>query len=155
VVLSLWASVEVAAQTSRAAREIAAVRRQVREAIAGNAEKRLARLFADDFTHPHASGRVDDKAARLKGLLAAGEATIDSVAETALRVRLYAGGRVAVALGGSRLPMAGSMEFSEIRWTVVYVRQRGRWQAAASHASRLEKQAFPLNGALRAVRLVV
>jgi ketosteroid isomerase-like protein len=138
VALILWASVEAAAQTSRAVREIAAARRQVREAIAGNDEKRLARLFADDFTHTHASGRVDDKAARLKGLLA-GEATIDSVAETALRVRLYAGGRVAVALGGSRLPVAGSAEFSEIRWTVIYVRQRGRWRAAASHASRLEK----------------
>jgi len=131
-----FALITAAQTSSRVEKEILAVRQTVAEAIAKNDRAVLAAIFADDFVHTHAVGRVDDKERRLDGLLDGG-ANLESVAPSEIRVRSF-GKNTAVANGRTKI----AADDGEItyQWTAVYVKLRGKWCVAASQATRVSPE---------------
>lgn len=118
-------------------RQITALRRELLEAIRKRDRKTLERLYADDFTHTHAVGRVDNKSQRIAALVS-GEPTIESAEVDDVSVRTY-GGTTAIVTGQSTIKRQGEGQSpTRYRWITVYVKSAGRWQLAASQATRIE-----------------
>jgi len=112
--------------------EIVALRTRIAQAVKQKDRATLERVLADDFTHTHAVGRMDDREQRIRSLVS-GEATVDSVEPDEMRIRFYGPERTtAIAVGQSAV---GDYEY---RFTVVYFKGPGGWRAAASHASEVQ-----------------
>lgn len=135
LILSFLLSLSAAAQQNkaRAEKEIVVLRQTIAAAIGRKDQTALARIFADDFVHTHATGKIDGKNQRLAGVLD-GEPNIESVAPEEMRVRTF-GKNTAVAHGRTRIAANGK----EIvyQWTAVYFKQKGRWRVAATQATAL------------------
>lgn len=127
-------SIVTAQANDKAVAEIRDLRSKLIDAINNRDRKMLESLYADDFTHTHATGQVDGKAKRI-GALLSGDATIESAEADEIKIRIYQIG-TAVAVGQSTLKDA-QQNPTEYRWTVVYVRIGRKWQIAASQATRL------------------
>ena len=112
--------------------EVKVLRQKLTSAIKERDRKTLDTIYADDFTHTHASGQVDDKQTRIAALVS-GEMTIESAGVDEINIRFY-GKTTAVAVGQSRI------ETTKYRWTLVYVKSKNRWQIAASQATRLAEK---------------
>ena len=127
---------EIGAQTKndKSLAEITALRQKLVTAIKEHDEKTLEALYADDFTHTHASGQVDDKTKRIAALVS-GEMTIESAEVNEINVRFY-GKTTAVAVGQSTITDA-QQKTTKYRWTVVYVKSGKKWQIVASQATKL------------------
>lgn len=147
VAVALWVATPATAQSAgrRAApanttlRQITALRRELLEAIRKRDRKTLERLYVDDFTHTHAVGRVDDKSQRIAALVS-GEPTIESAEVDDMSVRTY-GGTTAIVIGQSTIKGQGEGQSpTRYRWITVYVKRAGRWQIAASQATRIEQE---------------
>lgn len=125
---------DVQAQTKndKSAAEMKALRQKLITAIKERDRKTLETLYADDFTHTHASGQVDDKTKRI-AVLVSGEPTIESAEVNEMNIRFY-GKTTAVAVGQSRI------ETTKYRWTLLYVKSKNRWQIAAGQATRLAEK---------------
>jgi len=113
--------------------EIETFRASIRKAIVDKDRVALEGFLANDFVHTHGSGKVDDKAARITGMLGA-TATIDSAPADDLRIRIPVPG-TGIVTGVSKVPM-GPQEVT-FRWTAIYVKKGQSWQFAASQATRL------------------
>ena len=98
--------------------------------------KTLERLYADDFTHTHAVGRVDNKAQRIAALVS-GDPTIESAEADGVNIRTY-GMTTAIVTGQSTIRSQGENQNStRYRWIAVYVRRVNRWQIVACQATRI------------------
>ena len=102
---------------------IAAVRKKDRLA--------LEQIYADDFTHVHAQGKIDDRKARIDTLLS-GESTIDTGGEIDFGLRKYADTMIAV---GTVKITADDGKAAVYAVTKLYVRRKDRWVYASGHAS--------------------
>ena len=114
--------------------EIIALRTKLVEAIKQRDRRTLDEIYADDFTHTHASGQVDDKAKRVAALVS-GEPTIESAHVNMINVRIYKP-NTAVAVGQSTIKDT-QQNLTTYRWTIVYVKLKNRWRVAASQATRM------------------
>lgn len=108
--------------------EITDFRQKLVQAIEKRDRKSLETMFAEDFTHTHAIGRVDSKAKRVEVILM-GDKTLESVQPDEIAIRLY-GKKTAIAVGQT------TIETAVYRWTVVYVKTGKKWQIAASQATK-------------------
>lgn len=108
--------------------EITALRNRLTNAIERRDRKELENLYAQDFTHTHASGQVDDKTTRISTLVV-GETTIESAKTEQIKIRFY-GKNTAVAVGQSVI------ETTRYRWTIVYFKTGKNWRIVASQATR-------------------
>ena len=106
--------------------EISDFRQRLIETIERRDRKILETLFADDFTHTHAVGKVDGKAKRIDAILS-GDKTLESVAPDENEVRFH---------GKSTAVGQTTIENTVYRWTVVYIKNKKGWQIAASQASK-------------------
>lgn len=123
-----------AAQSNdKAIAEIKDLRRRAVEAIEKRDRKALEQIYAEDFTHTHASGKVDDRRARLDTFVS-GEKTIDTAQAEDLRIGIF-GKNTAVATGKSSVKSDDGKTVI-YRWTVVYAKIGKRWQIAASQATK-------------------
>lgn len=128
-----------AAIAGNAARQITALRRELLDAIRSRDRKTLERLYADDFTHTHAVGRVDNKSQRIAALVS-GETTIESAEVDDMSIRTY-GATTAIVIGQSTIKGQGEgQSTTRYRWLAVYVKRAGRWQIVASQATRIEQE---------------
>lgn len=114
--------------------EIAELRQKLIDSIKKRDKNWLESFYADDFTHTHASGQVDDKTKRLAALLS-NEQTIESAEVNEINIRVY-GKTTAIAVGQSAITDAQKKK-TFYRWTIVYVKSGKRWQIAASQATKL------------------
>ncbi len=114
--------------------QIMALRREVVKAIRARNRETLERIYADDFTHTHATGRVDGKAQRISALVS-GEPTIESAEADDVDVRTY-GAATTVVTGQSTIK-GQNEKLTRYRWMAVYVRRANRWQIVASQATRI------------------
>ncbi len=122
------------AQTSeKAVAEIKALRSKTFEAIEKRDRKTLEEIYAEDFSHTHASGKVDDKKTRLD-VFVSGEKTIDTAQAEDLKIKIF-GKNTAVATGKSSVK-SGDGTIATYRWTVVYAKVGKKWQIAASQATK-------------------
>lgn len=120
-------------QSDVLASEVTALRQKLVEAIKKRDKNTLESLYADDFTHTHASGQVDDKSKRIAALIS-GDMTIESAEVNEINIRFY-DKQTAIAIGQSTIKNKG--ETTEYRWTTVYVKPNKKWQIVASQATRL------------------
>lgn len=106
------------------------------EAIRARDRETLERIYADDYTHTHAVGRVDDKMQRIAALIS-GELTIEAAEADDVSIRTY-GTTTAVVTGQSTITSQGENQSpTRYRWIAVYVRRANRWQLVASQATRI------------------
>lgn len=118
--------------------EIKLLRGKLLTAIKERDRKTLDAIYADDFTHTHASGQVDGKTARLDALVS-GEKTIESAEVNEVNFRAY--GKTTVVAVGQSTVADENQSAVKYRWTLVYVKAKNGWLIAANQATRLaEKQ---------------
>ncbi len=125
-------SSDVLAQPARIAK-ITEFRSGLVRSIKQRDRKALEGMFAEDFSHTHASGQIDDKTKRVAALLS-GDLTIESAETLEIQIRFY-GAATAVANGLSIITSNG--EVVRYRWTTVYFKPGKRWQIVASQATRV------------------
>jgi Domain of unknown function (DUF4440) len=111
-------------------KDILVFRESVVKAIKQKDEITLKKMFAEDFTHTHAIGKIDDKQTRLKVLLS-GDETIDTVKPDNLSVKTF-GKNLAVIQGQTTFQGDQPKIY---QWTYVYQKTKGKWQIVLSHAS--------------------
>lgn len=121
------------AQSSKTEREVAAFRAEIRTAVKAKDHAALARYFADGFSHTHASGKVDDKAARID-FFVKGEPSIEDVEPEEIRFNVI--NKNVVTANGKTTLLFGT-EKRTFQWTGVFVKQKGKWTVAATHATLL------------------
>ncbi len=109
--------------------EITVFRQKLSGTIEKQDRKALETLFADDFTHTHAVGRIDDKEMRINAILT-GDKTLEAVVPDEIKIRFY-GKNMAIAVGKK------TIDENIYRWTMVYVKIKKGWQMAASQASKI------------------
>ena len=133
VIVSLLFAFAIAAQTpvppaDKAA--IAGVWNEIGAAVQKKDRKTLEQIYAEDFYHVHAKGKIDDRKARLDGIFS-GEPTIDTAGQINFGLRKY--GDTVIAVGTVNVLEDGKSATYAV--TRVYVRQNGRWVFVSSHAS--------------------
>jgi hypothetical protein len=130
ILFLLFSSFPVFAQTTAIEKEIILFRENIVKAIKSKDEKSLQLYFAEDFTHTHAIGKVDDKKTRLQVLLS-GDETIDTVKPDKFSVKIF-GKNLAVVQG--QTTFAGE-PIKIYQWTYVYQKTKGKWRVILSQAS--------------------
>ena len=118
--------------------EVIEFRKSVSRVIEKKDAKALRRIYADSFTHTHASGKVDDKDKCIAAVLA-GDPVIETAPVTDLVIRVP-GGWTAIATGVSPIRSTADGRTYSVRWTAVYVRVGESWQIAASQATQLAQE---------------
>jgi hypothetical protein len=117
------------------AHEVEALREELKRAIERKDAALLRAMYADSFTHTHGSGRVDGKDARIVSALA-GDPVIETAPVKELNYRVF-GDHTIVVSGISPIFSKADNRSYDFRWLSVYVKTDGRWQLAASQATRL------------------
>lgn len=103
---------------------------RVLEAVKRRDRSTLEEYFHPKFTHTHASGKVDEREARLTVLLR-GEETIDSIKPESLTTMDFGDGLV-IARGRSKTT---GKEPQTYQWTRIYRKISGKWFLLATHVS--------------------
>jgi ketosteroid isomerase-like protein len=132
VLLILTASAAAQATQASAADKaaIAGVWNEIATAVQKKDRKALEQVYAEDFYHVHAKGKIDDRKNRLDAILS-GEPTIDVAVQWDVGLRRY--GDTVIAVGTVKSTESGQPATYAV--TRVYVSQNGRWVYASSHAS--------------------
>jgi hypothetical protein len=94
----------------------------------------LEEVLADDLTYTHSNALVDTKASYIR-TLRAGTTKYAAIDRDTPSVRLY--GTTAVLTGTASMTMRGLADPVRLRYTLVYVKRNGRWQAVAWQSTRL------------------
>lgn len=115
--------------------EIKVFREKVAKAVTNKDFAALRALYADEFTHTHGSGKLDNKDARLVSAMA-GEPMIENAPASELSYRVFAGPTVVVT-GKSPILNVKEQKTYDFRWVAVYVTGRDGWLLAVSQATRL------------------
>jgi ketosteroid isomerase-like protein len=126
----------IAAGDERAAGEVRRLNAEEVAAFTGNDPTALARLWSDDFVVTNPLNKFVTKEGVL-GMVRSGFLVISSYDRQIEYLRVY-GSTVLVAgsetvLWGGKMPNAGKSE--HLRFTAIWMKQRGRWQEVARHAN--------------------
>jgi ketosteroid isomerase-like protein len=116
-------------------RQILAFRNDLKSAITAKDVAKLKEMYAESFTHVHATGKVDGRDSRIVSLLA-GEPVIETASAHELSVRIH-GPDMAIVSGRSPILNAQDGKSYDFRWMQVMTRVQGEWRLAASQATRL------------------
>jgi hypothetical protein len=119
-------------------RELEAFRTELKRAAETRDIAKLRLLLADTFTHTHASGRTEDKAARMIAL-AAREPAIESGLVLDAVVHTY-GPDTAILTARSPLLNRDDNRTYDVRWMQVFTRMSGQWQLAASQVTTIQPE---------------
>lgn len=122
------------ADVSDVTKQLMQFREEMKTAIEAKDVAKLKAMYTDNFTHTHGSGKVDNKDARIVSLLAR-EPVIEDVPKTDVSVRVH--GDTAILAAKSPILNVKENKHYDFRWMQVYVRINGKWQLAASQATRL------------------
>jgi ketosteroid isomerase-like protein len=117
--------------------EILAVREAIRAAVKAKDAAALRRIYTDDFTHTHGSGKVDGRDTRIVSLLV-DEPTIEMAPADDLHIRVH-GNATAIVTGRSPILNRAENRTYDFRWVQVFVRDGERWRLAVSQATRLPR----------------
>ena len=113
------------------------------EASMGRDTAALARILSDDFVYTNASGAVLGKQEYLMSLIKAPDMTQQSFTSEDLSIRVY--GDAAVVTGRSswkgRSRGKGQFINAQYRFTDVWVKRQGGWQAVATQATTIAQEA--------------
>ncbi len=129
-------SISIAAQTGNAEQALLQLERDWEQANAKNDVIALEGILAPEFVATDSDGRLttrDQGLARRRS----GQVKFTAFTQDDYRVRLI--GDTAVVTGRSTIKgLRDGKDWSgQERWTDIFVRRNGRWQAVASHSSRI------------------
>ena len=122
------------ADVSDVTKQLMQFREEMKAAIEAKDIAKLKAMYTDNFTHTHGSGKVDGKDARIVSLLAK-EPVIEDAPMSEVSVRVH--GDTAILAAKSPILNVKENKHYDFRWMQVYVRVNGKWQLAASQATRL------------------
>ena len=143
--ISLAMAMAIAAQTndkqplSKDQQEVAAVNRAWADAIVRGDMEALDRLFADEMTV--LSGEVRNKAQEMDDLRPSADIKTYFFNTDDVRIRVYRDTAVITGHAKWRINLKGRDIDNERLYTLVVVKQKGRWQIVAQHLSRLNRPA--------------
>jgi hypothetical protein len=129
-----FSTIQAQTKNEKSVNEIKTLRSELVKAIKQRDRKTLEEIYADDFTHTHASGQIDDKTKRLSALVS-GNLTIESAEVGEIDIRIY-NKNTAIAVGQSSITDAEKT--TKYRWTIVYVKTGKKWKIAASQATKIQ-----------------
>ena len=121
-----------------ARRELDAFRTELKRAAEQREVGKMRTLIADTFTHTHASGRVEDKAARIISL-AGQDRTIEFGLVLDPVVTLH-GPDTAILTARTPLFNRDDNKNYDFRWMQVFTKVSGRWQLAASQVTMVQPE---------------
>jgi ketosteroid isomerase-like protein len=106
------------------------------KALAGGDVATIDRIVASDWTMIGPDGSVETKAGNI-ALLKSGEYKIETWSTGLMNVKMF--GDVAVVTGSNteKSTYKGQDTSGEYRWTDVFAKRDGRWQAVATHVSKV------------------
>ena len=107
------------------------------KAIAASDLDTLGRGWAEDYRFTNERGDVVTKAQLLE-VIASGNLKYESVANDDIEVRIFADAALMTGNTSVTWQFAGQRFSGLYRFTEVYVKRGGRWQAVAGHVSRKE-----------------
>jgi hypothetical protein len=119
-------------------RELDVFRSDLKRAAETRDIARLRALIADTFTHTRASGKIDDKEARIIALLAR-QPGIENGLVLDASVRIH-GPDTAVLTARTPVLNRDENKTYDFRWIQVFARISGQWQLVASQETRLEPE---------------
>jgi ketosteroid isomerase-like protein len=131
-------SIEVVAQTANVEQTLLQLERDWEQANAKNDTAALDRILAPEYVSTNSDGRLATRAevlARLKS----GELKFTAFTQDDYKVLVI--GDTAIVTGRSTIKAIrdGKDLSGQERWTDVFVRRNGRWQAVATHSSRIAR----------------
>ena len=131
-------SIEVAAQTANVEQTLLQLERDWEQANVRNDTAALERILAPEFVSTDSDGRLTTRAegfARRKS----GEVTFTAFTQDDYKMQVI--GDTAIVTGRSTIKgiRDGKDLSGQERWTDVFVRRNGRWQAVATHSSRIAR----------------
>jgi hypothetical protein len=117
-------------------RDLEALRSDLKRAAEAGDIARLRGLIADTFTHTRASGKIDDREARIITLLAR-EPAIETglVLDDWLSLR---GADTAILTARSPLLNQAENRTYDVHWMQVFTKIAGRWRLASSQETGLQ-----------------
>lgn len=116
-------------------KEVTAFREKLARAVKDKDFATLRAAYADNFSHTHGSGKLDNKDARIVSAMA-GEPLIEAAPASELSFRVFAGPTVIVT-GLSPILNVKEQKTYDFRWVSVYVTAKDGWELAVSQATRL------------------
>ena len=123
------------AEAQKLIQEETTFREKLAKAVKDKDFKALRAAYAENYTHTHGSGKLDNKDARIVAAMA-GEPLIEAAPATELSFRVYAGPTVIVT-GKSPILNVKEQKTYDFRWVCVYVTATDGWELAVSQATRL------------------
>ncbi len=97
----------------------------------------IERLIAPDWTVTHVEGQRLTRADVFRDMLESDATQIESSAVDEVEVRLFGDSAVVTGRNHARGTQSGTPFDVRLRFTDVFVRRSGQWQAVASHATLL------------------
>jgi hypothetical protein len=107
-----------------------------REALLQSDTATLDQIFADDYIVTNQFGQLQTKAQMISDLKS-GALKFESIVEDDVITRVY--GDAAVVTGRATSKHVGR-DTTQVRFTRVYVKRQGRWQAVAYQVTRIGQQ---------------
>jgi ketosteroid isomerase-like protein len=114
--------------------------RQYRDAVMRQDTTALGRLLADDFIATSSRGEVRDKAKEVADIGPSPDFKLEGFDLDDVSVRLFKDAAIVTGRSTLRVAFRGQRTTSVFRYTRVYVRRAGRWQAVAQQLTRVPQQ---------------
>jgi hypothetical protein len=125
-----------AATNDKAEQDIRQVDDKRREALLRSDTATLDRILADEYFVTNQFGQIQTKTQMISALKS-GELKFESVVEDDVSVRVY---RDAAVVTGRATSKHEGRESTQVRFTRVYVKRRGHWQAVTYQVTRIAQQ---------------
>lgn len=116
--------------------EIQTLRKDFQAASTQRDATALRNFYTDDFTHTHTSGKVDNKDARIVGVLA-GDPTVELAPTPEFKLSCF-GESVCIARALSPIKRGTDGKWFDVRWTQTFIKTSKGWQIAISQATGLQ-----------------
>lgn len=119
---------------------VVSLERAYRDAVARQDLAAAGRILARDFVATSSRGEMRDKEAELADMKPSPDYAMEGYELDDINVRVF--GDTAVATGRATLKVAfrGQSNTSVFRYTRVYVKREGQWQAVAQQLTRLPQR---------------
>lgn len=146
VIIVITLSISSFAQTTnkktsnKGERAVREMERVYRDAVMRQDVAAIGRILADDFVATSSRGEIRNKAKEIDDIRPSPDFKMEAFNLDDINIRLF--GDIAVVTGRSTLEVAfkGLSSTSVFRYTRVYVKRNGRWQAVAQQLTRMAQQ---------------
>ncbi|HST21773.1 MAG TPA: nuclear transport factor 2 family protein [Blastocatellia bacterium] len=122
---------------SEAEQEVTALNRAWADAIVRGDMEALDRLFASDMTVTSGNGTIRNKAQEMDDLRPSADIKTYFFNTEDVRVRVFGNGAMVTGHAKWKINLKGRDIDNERRYTLVFVKQDGRWQIVAQQLSRI------------------